>query len=222
METYLIILSLIIALGAQAYINSTYKKYSREVSKSGKTGAEVARMILDNNGLSNVEVQEVSGYLSDHYDPKSKVVRLSTSNYNNNSISAISVASHECGHAIQDKENYSFLRFRASIIPLVNFSSYASYIAILLGFLFGSFGLIWIGIIAELVILAFQCITLPVEFNASKRALKELEKYTLLNKDELKKGQKVLTSAALTYVASVATAIIEILRLFLLVSDRRD
>ena len=219
---YLLILSIIITISAQLYINSTYNKYSKELSKSGKTAAEAARIILDNNGLSNVKVKEVSGFLTDHYDPRKKEVRLSSSNYNSQSISAVSVASHECGHAIQDKENYSFLRIRASLIPLVNFSSYAGYFAILFGILFGSLNLVWLGIIAELVILLFQFITLPVEFNASKRALKEIEKYNILNKSELEKGQKVLTSAALTYVASVATTIIEILRLILIFSDRRD
>ena len=219
---YLLILSIIITISAQLYINSTYNKYSKELSKSGKTAAEAARIILDNNGLSNVKVKEVSGFLTDHYDPRKKEVRLSSSNYNSQSISAVSVASHECGHAIQDKENYSFLRLRASLIPLVNFSSYAGYFAILFGILFGSLNLVWLGIIAELVILLFQFITLPVEFNASKRALKEIEKFNILNKSELEKGQKVLTSAALTYVASVATTIIEILRLVLIFSDRRD
>ena len=219
---YLLILSIIITISAQLYINSTYNKYSKELSKSGKTAAEAARIILDNNGLSNVKVKEVSGFLTDHYDPRKKEVRLSSSNYNSQSISAVSVASHECGHAIQDKENYYFLRLRASLIPLVNFSSYAGYFAILFGILFGSLNLVWLGIIAELVILLFQFITLPVEFNASKRALKEIEKYNILNKSELEKGQKVLTSAALTYVASVATTIIEILRLILIFSDRRD
>ena len=219
---YLLILSIIITISAQLYINSTYNKYSKELSKSGKTAAEAARIILDNNGLSNVKVKEVSGFLTDHYDPRKKEVRLSSSNYNSQSISAVSVASHECGHAIQDKENYSFLRLRASLIPLVNFSSYAGYFAILFGILFGSLNLVWLGIIAELVILLFQFITLPVEFNASKRALKEIEKYNILNKSELKACQKVLTSAALTYVASVATTIIEILRLVLIFSDRRD
>ncbi|MGN1372292.1 MAG: zinc metallopeptidase [Candidatus Coprovivens sp.] len=219
---YLLILSIIITISAQLYINSTYNKYSKELAKSGKTAAETARIILDNNGLSNVKVKEVSGFLTDHYDPRKKEVRLSSSNYNSQSISAVSVASHECGHAIQDKENYSFLRIRASLIPLVNFSSYAGYFAILFGILFGSLNLVWLGIIAELVILLFQFITLPVEFNASKRALKEIEKYNILNKNELEACQKVLTSAALTYVASVATTIIEILRLVLIFSDRRD
>lgn len=222
MHNILLIISLLITLGAQGYITSTYSKFSKVKSHSEKKGCEIARIILDNNGLNNIEVEEVSGHLSDHYDPKAKKVRLSSHNYHNSSISAISVAAHECGHAIQDKENYHFMRIRASLVPVVNFSTKAAYIAMILGFILGSLNLIWLGIFAEIVILAFQLITLPVEFDASKRALKEVEKYTILNQEEVKNGKKVLTSAALTYVASVAAAILEILRLVLIFGNRRD
>ena len=206
---------------AQAYITSTYKKYSLVKNGNGMTGREVARKILDNNGLNNVDVVEVSGYLSDHYDPSSKVVRLSNSNYNESSISAVSVAAHECGHAIQDKENYKFLRIRASLVPIVNFSSYAGYLAIVIGGFTGIFGLIKLGILLECVILLFQVITLPVEIDASKRALFEVKKNKYLNEEEYGSGKSVLIAAALTYVAGVASALIQILRL-LLVYGRRE
>ena len=206
---------------AQAYITSSYKKYSLVKNSNGMTGREVARKILDNNDLKNVEVVEVSGYLSDHYDPSSKVVRLSKSNYNESSISSVSVAAHECGHAIQDKENYTFLRFRASLVPIVNFSSYAGYLAIVIGGFTGIFGLIKLGILLECVILLFQVVTLPVEIDASKRALSEVKKYKYLDEKEYSSGKSVLIAAALTYVASVASALIQILRL-ILVYGKRD
>ena len=213
--------AVIITSLAQAYITSTYKKYSLVRNSNGMTGREVARKILDNIGLKNINIVEVSGYLSDHYDPSSKVVRLSKGNYSENSISAVSVAAHECGHAIQDKENYSFLRFRASLVPIVNFSSYAGYLAIVIGGFTGIFGLIKIGIILECVILLFQVVTLPVEIDASKRALSEVKKYKYLDEKEYGSGKSVLIAAALTYVASVASALIQILRL-ILVYGKRD
>ena len=218
----LTILALIITIGAQINVNTTYSKYSKKISSTELKGAEVARKVLDNNGLSNVGVEETGGYLSDHYDPRSKTVHLSSENYNSNSIAAISVACHECGHAIQDKEDYKYMKIRASLVPVVNFSSYAGYFAILLGGLFGSLNLIWLGILAEVIILLFQLITLPVEFDASNRALKELQKYNILKETELNDSKKVLTSAALTYVASVASSVIEILRLILMYTRRDD
>lgn len=222
MEYLLLGLSVIITLAAQTYISTTYSKYSQVKSNNNLTGAEVARKILDNNGLNNIEVVEVRGYLSDHYDPTKKLVALSSNNFNSSSIAGVSVAAHECGHAIQDKENYSFMRLRASLVPIVNLSSYAGYIAIVLGIIMGALNFIWIGIALEVVILLFQLITLPVEFDASKKALREVEKYNILNNQEIKAGKTVLTSAALTYVASVATTLIEILRLIVVFGNRRD
>lgn len=222
MEYLLLGLSVIITLAAQTYISTTYSKYSQVKSNNNLTGAEVARKILDNNGLNNIEVVEVRGYLSDHYDPTKKLVALSSNNFNSSSIAGVSVAAHECGHAIQDKENYSFMRLRASLVPIVNLSSYAGYIAIVLGIIMGALNFIWIGIALEVVILLFQLITLPVEFDASKKALREVEKYNILNNQEIKAGKTVLTSAALTYVASVATTLIEILRLVVVFGNRRD
>ena len=215
-------LALFITLGSQILINARYQKYSKVKNIRNITGLETARMILDKNGLQNVKVVITNGILTDHYDPKNKIIRLSSEIYNDSSIASVSVASHECGHAIQDKEGYKFLRIRASLVPFVNFSSYAGYIAIILGCLFGYFNLIWIGIIFELVILLFQIVTLPVEINASKRALKELDNTHILNSNELRQGKKVLVSAALTYIASVATTIIQILRLILMFRRRDD
>ncbi len=217
----LVIISLFITLGAQAFISSSYSKYSKVMNSSGTTGKEAARIILDANGLNNIKVVETSGYLSDHYDPKNKIIRLSSDNYNKSSIAAVAVACHECGHAIQDKVGYNFLRIRSSLVPIVNFCSTAGYIAILLGSILSAMGLIWTGIIAEVVILFFQVVTLPVEFNASKRGITELKQSQLFSSKELSDGKIVLTAAALTYVASVATTIIQILRLILIYGNRR-
>lgn len=216
------IIALIITLIAQGFVSSSYSKYSKVKNERGITGREAARYLLDKHGLSNIDVVETSGYLTDHYDPRSKVIRLSRSVYNDTSIAAVSVACHECGHAIQDKEGYTFLKIRSALVPIVNFSSYAGYFAILFGCLFGALNLIWLGILAEVVILLFQVITLPVEVDASKRALQELENAKFLNSNELKHGKTMLTAAALTYVASIATTIIQILRLFLMFGRDND
>lgn len=222
MQGILLLLSLLVTLAAQIYINSSYNKTKRIKNRAGITGAQTARKILDENGLSNVKVEEVRGVLGDHYDPRTKTVRLSSDIYRNTSIASASVAAHETGHAIQDKEGYFFLKLRNSIVPLVNFASYAGYFAILIGIIASSLKIIWIGIIAEIVILVFQLITLPVEFAASKRALKQLEKQKILEKIEISTSKKMLTAAALTYVASVTATILEILRLLIAVGDRND
>lgn len=217
-----LILSLVITLLAQAYVSGSYSKYSKIKTNHGETGEQIARRILDTAGLDDVVVYETTGYLSDHYDPRQKAVFLSSSNFNNATIGAVAVAAHECGHAIQHKDKYTFMNVRAALVPFVNLSSYAGYFAILLGVILGSFNLIWIGILAECVILLFQLITLPVEFNASHRALKVLETDNYLTKKELSGGKTVLRAAALTYVASVATTLIEIFRLILLYGRRND
>lgn len=216
------IIALVITLIAQGFVSSSYSKYSKVKNERGITGKEAARYLLDKNGLSEVDVVETTGYLTDHYDPRSKIIKLSRSVYNDASIAAVSVACHECGHAIQDKVGYTFLKIRSALVPVVNFSSYAGYFAILFGCLFGALNLIWVGIFAEVIILLFQIITLPVEVNASKRALQELESTNFLNRNELKHGKTMLTAAALTYVASIATTIIQILRLFLMFGRNND
>lgn len=218
----ILIISLIITLSAQAFVSMTYSKTKKIKNINNLTGSEVARQILDNNGLSNVKVVETPGSLSDHYDPRSKVVRLSTEVYHSPSIASVAVAAHECGHAIQDKDKYIFMNIRSSIVPLVNFASYAGYFAIMIGFLASAMNLVWIGIIMECIILLFQVITLPVEFNASSRALKQIKQLNFLEKKEYRKGRKMLTAAAMTYVASVATTVLEILRLVLMANRRND
>ena len=216
------LIAIIITMGAQLFVSSSYSKYMKVRNRKEISGKEVARYILDKNGLNDIDVVEVNGYLTDHYDPKNRVIRLSSEIYHNETIAAVSVASHECGHAIQDKEGYLFMRIRSSLVPVVNFSSYAGYIAIMLGIISSSFNLIWIGIILECAILLFQMVTLPVEIDASRRALSELNNANLLSSEEIKKGKVMLTSAALTYVASVANTLLQILRLILLYGRRDD
>ena len=218
----LVIISFIITLGAQMFVEGSYKLFKKGHIEKGLTGLQVARYMLDNNGLSDVKVEEVSGHLSDHYDPRDKTVRLSSDNYRGDSIASVSVACHECGHALQDKEGYLFMRIRHSLVPIVNFSSYAGYIAITIGLLFGATSFVWLGILLEIIILLFQLVTLPVEFNASKRALKVLENDSLLVGKELGKGKVMLGAAAMTYVASVAATLIQILRLILMFRRRND
>ena len=217
MDILIFIIIMLIPLGAQHYINVWYAKTKKIKANSNIKGCDVARRILDKNGLSSVKVVETSGILSDHYDPKAKVVRLSEEIYNKSSLAAISVAAHECGHAIQDKDNYFFLRLRSSLVPLVNLASIGGYIAVLIGFAMAALKFIWLGIILEAVILFFQLITLPVEFNASKRGLQQITDLGMVGQDEHKYCYKMLRAAALTYVAAVATAALEIFRLLLIV-----
>lgn len=225
MDNYLIgeillVLGFIISLVAQIYVNSSYRKYKNFQNNKKITGFEVARKILDENGLKDVYVTEVKGNLTDHYDPSRNVIRLSTDIFHGTSIASASVAAHEVGHAIQNKQGYSFMKFRSMMFPLVSFSSYFGYIAIVIGALFGLIDLIWVGIGFEIVILLFQIVTLPVEFDASKRAKEELAKYNILDKTEITFSDKMLKAAAYTYVASVLTTILQILRLVLAFTDR--
>lgn len=222
LSEFLLLIGFVITIAAQIYVNSSYKKYRKISNEKGLSGFEVAKTILDSKGISDIYVTEVKGNLSDHYDPSRKVIRLSTDIFHGTTIASASVAAHEVGHAIQDREGYSFMRFRSAIFPLVNFSSYAGYFAILIGIIFGFYDLIWLGIGLEIIILLFQLITLPVEFDASRRAKEELEKNNLLNKNELEGSSKMLRAAALTYVASVLTTILQILRLIIMFSGRDD
>lgn len=218
----LVIVGFLITLGAQIFVKSSYSKYKKVETKSRLDGFEVARRILDSNGLNNIDIVEVQGELSDHYDPKRKVVRLSSDIFHGSTVAAASVAAHECGHAVQDKENYFFLRFRNALVPFANISSHVGYIAIVIGLIFGYMKLAWIGIALEMVILLFQIITLPVEFNASSRAAKFLAKEALIEKTEQVGSRKMLNAAALTYVASVLSTLLSILRLVLIVAGRDD
>lgn len=221
--TYILVLiGFLITLIAQIFVNSSYKKYKKVNTKSGLQGFEVARRILDMNGLHNVDVVETKGELTDHYDPTRKVVRLSTDIFHGATVASSSVAAHECGHAVQDKEGYFFLRLRASLVPVVNISSKVGYFAIVIGLLFGALNLAWLGIFLELAILFFQLITLPVEFDASRRAAEFLKKEALIEAREQSGSKKMLNAAALTYVASLVATLLQVLRLVLIVSSRDD
>lgn len=221
MYIFLILIGLLITGGAQAFITCMYRKYSDIGNTKKISGAEAARKVLSANGLKDIYVVETNDFLTDHYDPSRKVIRLSKEIYNGESISAVSVACHECGHAIQDKCGYSMMRMRSKLVPITNLSSKAGYIAIILGLFFSISDFIFIGIVCELVIVLFQLITLPVEFDASKRALKEINRLSLLDSSECVGGQKVLTAAALTYVAGVLTSILEVFRLAIIYANRR-
>ena len=216
----LLILGTLITLAAQGFINLAYSKYKKVKNESGIKGYEMARYILDKHGFSNVQVVKVAGELTDHYDPTSKVVRLSESIYSGDTVAAISVAAHECGHAVQDKEGYLMMRIRSMLVPVVNFSSYAGYFAIMIGLIEGLTKLVWIGIYFELAILLFQIVTLPVEIDASSRGLKELKNHDRVKSSEYGGSKIMLIAAASTYLASVATTLLQILRLVLMVSGK--
>ena len=218
----LVVIGFIITLIAEIGVKGSYSKYKKINASKKMTGQEVARKILDANGLENVQVKEVGGTLSDHYNPSDKTVNLSTDIYKDSSIASIAVAAHECGHAIQDKEGYLFLRFRSLIFPVVNVATSISYYIILIGFIFEMLDLVYIGIGLTTIGLFFQIITLPVEFNASKRAGKEIDAMHLANSEEKSSIKKVLVSAALTYVAGVLTSALQILRLLLIANSDRD
>lgn len=216
----LYLLILIIPMLAQININSNYNKYKQVKNKKGLTGFEVAREILDRNGLKNMYVVETSGVLTDHYDPSNKVIRLSSDIFHGTSIAAASVAAHECGHAIQDKENYSWYQLRARLVPVVNFITYSAYIFFFISVLLQIFSLVGLSIVMVLASLLFQIVTLPVEFDASKRGLEKLEEYELLDDNEHDGALKVLKAAAMTYVASVLSSILNLIRLIMLYSKK--
>lgn len=215
-------LGLIITSLAQLFITSSYSKYKKEPTISNKTGREVAREILDKHGLRNINVVEVSGNLTDHYDPTAKVVRLSSDIYSGTSIASVSVAAHECGHAIQDKVGYKPMRIRAKLVPIVNFSTKIGYLVITIGLIMGALKLSVIGLILLLSMLLFQLVTLPVEFDASRRGKIELDELHILNMDEQSGAARMLRAAAFTYVASVLSTLLQILRFAVMIGARRD
>lgn len=218
----LAVIALIITLFAQFNINRTYNKYKKISNKRGITGAEAARMILDKNGLNNIYVVETSGNLTDHYDPTRKTIKLSTDIYRGSTIAAVSVAAHEVGHAIQDKVGYKFMRLRSKLVPIVNLTSYLGYFSIIVSLFAGITGYLRIGIIIEVAVLLFQLVTLPVEFDASNRAKKELIELQITDDNESIGTKKMLKSAAMTYVASLLSSIISLLRLILMFNNRDD
>ncbi|MCE4050753.1 MULTISPECIES: zinc metallopeptidase [Bacillaceae] len=207
---------LIVPIWAQFRVRSAYKKYSNVTASSQMSGREVARRILDSNGLYDVSIEETRGVLSDHYDPRSKVVRLSSDNYHGHSVAAAAIAAHEVGHAIQDQQSYAFLRFRHALVPVANIGSNFSWILILIGMIAGMSNLLLLGIVFMAAAVLFQFVTLPVEFNASNRAMDEVVSLGIIRNDEERETKKVLNAAALTYVAAAAVAVLELIRLILI------
>ncbi len=222
--TYILVIpALIFALIAQCMVKSTFNKFSKVYNRRGVTGAEAARKILDENGLYDVRIERISGELTDHYDPRTNVVRLSDSVYNSTSVAAVGVAAHETGHAIQHSVGYVPIKIRNAILPAAQIGSQAAVPLVLIGLIFSrSLGfLIDVGIIVYVAVVLFQLVTLPVEFNASGRALRILEESYILENDENKMAKKVLTAAAMTYVAALFSALTTLLRLVLISNNRR-
>ena len=223
----LVIIGIIITMWAQGKMKTTFTKYSRVRSMSGMTGQEVARRILMANGIFDVTVEPVAGQLTDHYDPRSKVVKLSEVIYNSTSVAAVGVAAHECGHAIQDNQEYLPLRLRSAIVPVANLGSTLSWPMILIGIFLWSAGshigysLVSIGILCFSFAVLFQLVTLPVEFDASRRALRQLSVTGILPSEEQQQTRAVLSAAALTYVAAAASSMLQLLRLVILFGGNR-
>lgn len=221
----LVIIGVIICLLASSRMKSTFNKYSRVRNHSGMTGREAAEQVLRGAGIYDVRVEHISGGLTDHYDPRTKVLRLSDATYNSTSVAAVGVAAHECGHAIQHATGYAPLKIRGALVPVANFGSTIAWPLILIGLLFSSQSsmlFLNLGIIAFSLAVLFQIVTLPVEFNASSRAIRILGSSGMLYEDEVDATKKVLSAAALTYVAGAASAILQLLRIILLANSRRD
>ena len=214
---YIFLLMLILPIIAQINVTSTFNKYSKVRSSRGLTADQVARQILDSNGLYNVRIELVSGKLSDHYDPRDNVVRLSDSTYGNSSVAAIGVAAHECGHVCQHAENYGPIVLRSKLVPITNFCSRFWYFTFILGLVFSELSigtpLVYASIIMFAAVIVFQLVTLPTEFDASSRALATLENNNLLEASEVPQAKKVLTAAALTYVTGLVVSLLQLLRL---------
>ena len=225
--TYLVLVlpCMILAMIASSNVNSTFKKYSQQLSVRRITGAEAAQRVLAANGVTGVRIERVSGNLTDHYDPKTNVIRLSDGVFSSTSTAAIGVACHEAGHAVQYAVNYAPIKLRAAIIPITNFGSKLAMPLILIGVLLSALGslsylFIYLGIAAFGLSFIFQLVTLPVEFNASRRAMQAIESANLLTEEEQKGARKTLSAAAMTYVAATATALAQLLRLILLYGNR--
>lgn len=218
---FLVLIGSAIVMFAQYKVQSTFNRYNQLDSRSDMTGKEVARRILDTAGLHDVVVEQVAGNLTDHYDPRNKILRLSQATYNVSSIAAIAVAAHETGHAIQDKEGYAFLRFRSLIAPVVQIGSSLAVPMMLLGLLLNIFSLVNLGILAFGLVLVFQIITLPVEFNASSRAIAIIDNQQIITDEEKPAAKKVLNAAAFTYIAATLNSALTLLR-FILMSRRRN
>ena len=224
---FLVLPAMIFAMIASAGVNSTFAKYSKQYSSRGVTGAQAARLVLDKNGLQNIPIEQISGKLTDHYDPTANVIRLSSEVYNGTSTASIGVACHEVGHAIQHATGYTPIKVRSAIVPITNIGSKLSIPLIIIGIVCSSLSeffiwLAYIGIIGFALTAVFQLVTLPTEFNASSRALATIRDNNILTPEELKGSKKVLNAAAMTYVAALAVAVAQLLRLIILVNRRRD
>ena len=226
--TYVVLVlpCILLSLWASSSVNSTFRKYSQQFSRRGITGAQAAERVLRSNGVSGVRIEHVSGNLTDHYDPKTNVIRLSDSVYGSTSTAAIGVACHEAGHAVQYAQNYGPIKLRAAVIPATNIGSKLAMPLILLGVLFSvfaeaSYTLVYLGIACFGLSLVFQLITLPVEFNASHRAMQAISSACILTDEEAKGARKTLTAAAMTYVAATAVALMQLLRLIMIFGGRR-
>ncbi|MCI8332797.1 MAG: zinc metallopeptidase [Clostridiales bacterium] len=215
------LVTFIFALIAQFRVKSTFAKYAKVHSKKGITGFEAARTILNRNGLNHVSIEKVQGTLSDHYDPRANVIRLSAEVYDSTSVASIGVAAHECGHAIQYAEEYGPIKLRAAIIPMTRVGSTLAFPLILLGLVLSMTGLAYVGVAFFSLSTLFQLVTLPVEYNASARAIATLDEYGTLDDEESKQAKKVLSAAALTYVAALATSLVQLLRMIAIVSNRK-
>ncbi|NMB00989.1 MAG: zinc metallopeptidase [Firmicutes bacterium] len=221
--TFILVLpALLFAMWAQLKVKSTFSRYLQERSYAGLTGAQVARQILNDNGLHKVNVERIGGQLTDHYDPRTETVRLSPDVYNGTSVAALGVAAHEVGHAVQHSRNYAPLGLRTSLFPVASIGSQMAFPLFMLGFLFSFDTLMLVGIWFFIAALGFQLVTLPVEFNASRRALAALRTGGYLNQAEVPKAKAVLSAAALTYVAAVAVSATQLIRLLILRGARRD
>ena len=220
--TYLLVIAgAVLSAIASSKVKTTYAKFGKVASRNGLNATDAARMILDNAGLRHVRIDRIAGDLTDHYSPKELVLRLSDTTYNSRSIAAIGVAAHECGHAIQHAEQYAPLNVRNAIVPVVNLGSKLSWPMIMIGLLLGFTGFLDFGIVLFSLTLIFQLITLPVEFNASSRALRILSDSNMLYEEELTGAKKVLSAAAMTYVAAAVASLLSLLRLMILFGGRR-
>lgn len=222
-STYiLVIIAMLLSLFASFGVKSTFAKYQKMKTARGITGAEAARRVLDMNGLQHIGIERVSGELTDHFDPRSNVIRLSDSTYNDTSVAAVGVAAHEAGHAVQHATGYVPIKVRNAIVPVVNIGSQLAMPLFIIGLLLNFLNLAYAGVILFSFALVFQLVTLPVELNASSRAIKILDSSMLLYEDEIKPAKKVLKAAAMTYVAAVAATALQLLRLLLILNRRRD
>lgn len=225
-STYILVLiGALLSMWASARVNSAFRKYSRVRSRNGITGAQAAERLLHAQGIYDVRIEHISGSLTDHYDPGAQVLRLSDDVYGSTSIAAVGVAAHECGHAMQHAEGYTPLSIRTALVPVANFGAKISWPLIILGLIFGGSAsniLLQAGILLFCAVVLFQIVTLPVEFNASSRALRLLDETGMLIPDEVRQTRKVLSAAAMTYVASVAASLLQLLRLLLLANRRRN